>query len=149
MADRRRQSSSPDPMHGVLDAVLKGLWWLIRLPFGKSGADAALQKKRAEFAAHFAQVDAAAAKSQWREAIMAADILLDQALQYKAVPGQTLGERLKSVRGQLSAETLNKAWSAHKVRNQLAHELQYKPSDMIARQAISDFKTTIRELGLL
>jgi hypothetical protein len=149
VSDRRPKQNGPDPVHGVIDAVLKGLWWLIRLPFGKSGGDAALQKTRAEFTSHFVQIDAAATNRQWREAIMAADILLDKALQYKAVPGQTLGERLKSVGSRLSPATLNRAWSAHKVRNLLAHELQYIPTDSEARQAISDFKATIRELGLL
>ncbi len=59
--------------------------------------------------------------TDWRLAILEADILLGEMLIAMGAAGQTLGERLKSVgRGALPA--LDKAWDAHKVRNAIAHE---------------------------
>jgi hypothetical protein len=60
-----------------------------------------------------------------------------------------LGERLKSVASRLNKDVLDAAWSAHKVRNRLAHELQYQLREPEAKQAISDFKKVLKELGLL
>lgn len=58
--------------------------------------------------------------SDWRLAIIEADILLDEVVARMGYQGETLGERLKTVvRGDM--ETLDNAWEAHKVRNQIAH----------------------------
>lgn len=80
---------------------------------------------------------------------MNADIMLDRALQLHRIPGLTLGERLKAASGKLSQSALDAAWSAHKVRNRLAHELHYQLGEAEMRQAMSDFKKVIKELGLL
>ncbi|MBI4121227.1 MAG: hypothetical protein HY457_03160 [Parcubacteria group bacterium] len=60
-------------------------------------------------------------ESDWRLAIMEADTMLDEVLDTAGYVGDTLGEKLKrSVVGDF--KTLNEAWEAHKVRNQIAHE---------------------------
>lgn len=55
--------------------------------------------------------------SEWRHAIIEADVMLDQLLSEQNVPGITLGDKLKSAH----FSTLNEAWEAHKTRNQIAH----------------------------
>ena len=58
--------------------------------------------------------------SDWRLAIIEADVLLDELLTSMGYLGDTLGEKLKQVvRGDM--ETLESAWEAHKVRNKIAH----------------------------
>lgn len=89
------------------------------------------------------------AASEWREAIMNADILLDKALLRKNLPGVTLGERLKAADRIMAKDTLDTAWRAHKVRNRLAHELQYEPTEVEAKQVMADFKRVLREMELL
>jgi hypothetical protein len=56
----------------------------------------------------------------WKLAIIEADIILDELLKEAGYAGNTLGERLRSI-GPSQLQSLDDAWQAHKVRNQVAH----------------------------
>ncbi|PIP73139.1 MAG: hypothetical protein COW88_02965 [Candidatus Lloydbacteria bacterium CG22_combo_CG10-13_8_21_14_all_47_15] len=59
--------------------------------------------------------------SDWKLAILEADIILDEMVVKIGYQGENLGERLKNV--EISDfTTLPSAWEAHKVRNRIAHE---------------------------
>jgi hypothetical protein len=59
--------------------------------------------------------------SDWRLAIIESDIILDELLTRTGYEGQSLGEKLKQVtKGDV--KSIDLAWEAHKVRNQIAHE---------------------------
>jgi hypothetical protein len=148
VAQRQKQSNG-DPIHGVLEGFFKGIWWLITLPFKGKMANQALAKAKNEFQQHWSSIETLQRQGDAREAIMRADILLDKGLQLYSVPGLTLGERLKASNGKMSKDILDRAWNAHKVRNRLAHELNYSLSSQEASQAMSDFKQVLRSLELL
>ena len=57
---------------------------------------------------------------EWRQAILEADIMLDEMLAKIGYAGQSVGEKLKNVE-ESDFITLQKAWEAHKVRNRIAH----------------------------
>ncbi len=135
-----------DPINNALDAFFRGLWSLIRYPFRGRTAKGRLVQAKVEFTANWARIEAG---SDRRQAILNADILLDKALQFYGLPGTTLGERLKGATHRLDKETLDRAWRAHKVRNQLAHELDYALGEAEARQTLIDFKRVLGVLGLL
>ncbi len=79
-------------------------------------------------------------------AILNADKLLDQALKARGFSGETMGDRLKNARS--SFKNNNAVWAAHKLRNQIAHEeVTIKPQTV--RQALSTFKTALKDLGAL
>src|SRR3569623_646407 len=59
-------------------------------------------------------------ESDWRRAIMDADIMLGEALAAQGYRGATVGDRLKDA-NPLQMTTLDIAWQAHKVRNEIAH----------------------------
>src|SRR4051812_7391059 len=59
--------------------------------------------------------------SEWREAIIEADIMLDDLLTQLGYAGATVGDKLKAA-DPSQIKTLQDAWEAHKVRNQIAHE---------------------------
>jgi hypothetical protein len=59
-------------------------------------------------------------ESDWRRAIMDADIMLSQMLKEKGYPGETLGDQLKMA-NPLQFTTIDIAWEAHRMRNALAH----------------------------
>ncbi len=59
--------------------------------------------------------------SDWKLAILEADIILDEMLDKMGYHGETIGEKLKMVEPS-DFTTLNSAWEAHKVRNAIAHE---------------------------
>lgn len=57
---------------------------------------------------------------EWRQAILEADIMLDEMLTKIGYAGESVGEKLKNVE-ESDFVTLQKAWEAHKVRNRIAH----------------------------
>ncbi len=59
-------------------------------------------------------------QSDWRQAIIEADIILDEMLRRMSYDGLTIGDMLKQVEASDFA-TLDQAWEAHKFRNEIAH----------------------------
>ena len=59
--------------------------------------------------------------SDWRLAILEADIMLGEVLDKMGYLGATIGDKLKSIE-QSDFTNLQAAWEAHKVRNMIAHE---------------------------
>lgn len=59
-------------------------------------------------------------ESDWRRGIMEADILLGELLERQGYRGQSIGDKLKDA-NPLQFSTLDLAWKAHKVRNDIAH----------------------------
>lgn len=58
--------------------------------------------------------------SDWRQAIIESDIILDEMLTRIGYEGDSIGDKLKQVE-ESDFITLNKAWEAHKIRNHIAH----------------------------
>lgn len=87
-------------------------------------------------------------EAEWKFAIIEADKLVDDLLRTASYPGDTMGERLMNIeKGQfLSLEGL---WEAHKIRNKLAHDVNYFLRYAEARRAIQLYENTLRELGLI
>jgi len=86
--------------------------------------------------------------AEWRFAVIEADKILDDLLKKAKYPGDTFGERLMLMRpGDLA--TLDNIWSAHKLRNTIAHNPDYQVSYAEAREAIENYEKAIRELGEL
>jgi hypothetical protein len=85
--------------------------------------------------------------ASWQLAIMNADKLLDQALRERRFKGQTMGERMKSA--QKVWKNANHVWGAHKVRNQLAHEVNADISYDITLRSLSAFKQALKDLGAI
>jgi ABC-type lipoprotein release transport system permease subunit len=83
--------------------------------------------------------------SDWKQAIIEADIMLDNLLTKIGYQGETLGEKLKRVEP-ADFNTLNEAWEAHKVRNNIAHEgLGYELSENEAKQVFGLYKKVFEE----
>jgi hypothetical protein len=59
--------------------------------------------------------------SDWRLAIIEADIMLDEMLRAQGYHGDSIGDMLKGVE-KSDMLTLDAAWEAHKVRNRIAHD---------------------------
>lgn len=85
--------------------------------------------------------------ASWQLAILNADKLLDQALRERNFKGTTMGERMKSA--QNVWRNANHVWSAHKIRNQLAHETEVKLNYDITLRALSAFKQALKDVGAI
>lgn len=79
-----------------------------------------------------------------KNTVMNADKLLEMIMKRKGYKG-TLGNMLK--RGAKEFSDLNGVWFAHKMRNKLAHELDYQPSFAEARKALNCFQKALQDLG--
>jgi hypothetical protein len=79
--------------------------------------------------------------------VLNADTLLDHALKDKGVQGATMGERMKQMQQKWS--NANNVWTAHKLRNQIAHEPDAKVGYDAARRALSSFKQALKDVGAI
>lgn len=79
--------------------------------------------------------------------VLNADKLLDQALRERGFKGETMGERMKSAKGIWT--DANHVWSAHKLRNRIAHETNVRVSFDETRRALAAFKQGLKDLGAI
>ena len=85
--------------------------------------------------------------ASWQVAIMNADKLLDLALCERRFKGQTMGERMKSA--EKVWRNANHVWGAHKIRNQLAHEVNARVSYETTLRSLSALKQGLKDLGAI
>ena len=94
---------------------------------------------------HIESLANAASVSEWREAIIEADIMLDDLLARQGYVGDGVGEKLKSAEP-AEFKTLQDAWIAHKVRNQIAHEgSAFVLSETLVRRVLAHYENVFRE----
>ncbi|HUT22213.1 MAG TPA: hypothetical protein VMX18_02250 [Candidatus Bipolaricaulota bacterium] len=86
-------------------------------------------------------------EAMWRVAIIEADNLLDFVLKGMIMPGETLGQRLKVAC--YKYEKLRNVWWAHKLRNTIVHESDYKLRRGEAAKAIKGFEHALKILRVL
>ena len=90
-----------------------------------------------------------ATPSSWREAVIEADILLDDVLTKQGYEGDGVGEKLKAADSK-TFKTLQDAWEAHKVRNQIAHQgSAFELSETLARRTLAHFEAVFREFKVI
>jgi hypothetical protein len=114
----------------------------------KEVADTALEHSRWS---HIRALIESPQESDWRQAIIEADIMLDELLSKLGYVGQGVGDKLKlarETRGQHHFRTLDEAWEAHFVRNEIAHRgSEYKLSDQLAYRTIAHYENIFREFN--
>ncbi len=85
----------------------------------------------------------------WKIALIEADIMLEEILNNAGYVGATIGEKLKSANS-TSFSTLEDAWEAHKVRNQIAHEGgDFVLTKKVAQETLTRFERVFREFGAI
>ena len=84
-------------------------------------------------------------ESEWKLAIIEADKIVDDLLLQKGYEGESMAERL-SLLNKDDLQSLDLLWEAHKVRNRIAHKLDFKISRSEALRVISYYEEAIKEL---
>ena len=88
-------------------------------------------------------------ENDWRLAIMEADIMLGDLLETMSLPGNTIGDKLKAIE-KSDFLTLDNAWEAHKVRNQIAHEgMNHVITQKEVNRVIDLYKTVFEEFKII
>lgn len=85
--------------------------------------------------------------SSYQLTILNADKLLDHALKERGFAGNTMGERMKSANTIWS--NANHVWTAHKIRNQIAHEADFTLSYDVTKRALAAFKQALKDVGAI
>lgn len=80
-----------------------------------------------------------------RHQVLEADKLLDHMMRSRGFKG-SVADMLKQHARQFS--DLEALWQAHKLRNKLAHELDYGMSAGMAKNALNAFRRALKDLGL-
>lgn len=86
--------------------------------------------------------------AEWKFAIVEADKLVDEVLKQAGYEGETMGERLLMVK-QGDVPNINGLWTAHKLRNQLVHQVDFELYHGTAIEAIRAFESVLRDLGAI
>ena len=85
----------------------------------------------------------------WRLAIIEADIMLDETLTNAGYVGKSIGEKLKTANPH-SFTTVQDAWEAHKVRNDIAHVgSDFVLTKKVAQDTIIRFERVFHEFGVI
>ncbi len=94
---------------------------------------------------HILELMKSKSQNDWRQAIIEADIILDEMLRRMSYDGLSIGDMLKKV-DPADFATLQKAWEAHKFRNEIAHTgSEFKLSKSEADRVINLFKSVFDE----
>lgn len=120
---------------------------LVMIIFTKGGEKRLNQDK---FRSRWLSIESSLKKDQeasFSLSVINADKLVDQAMRDLGIKGQTMGDRLKNSGEKFSSK--NSVWSAHKLRNQIAHETEVRVSYDSARRALATFKQALKDLGAI
>jgi|SRR3989344_1396665 len=83
---------------------------------------------------------------QLKSALMEADKVFDYALKMKKVKGETLGERLKNTKNLFKWVDYQNIWEAHKLRNKMAHEIEFTPTIKELNEKYAYLRAGIKKL---
>jgi hypothetical protein len=88
-------------------------------------------------------------ESDWRVAIIEADSMMEENLKERGLSGSTVSELLEGAKGS-GYRSIQDAWDAHLVRNQIAHEgLDFPISQIEGRRVIKMYQNFFEELGIV
>lgn len=88
-------------------------------------------------------------QSDWKLAIIEADIMLYDVLKKSGFKGDSIGEMLKNT-DKSKLHNLDLAWSAHKTRNEVAHQgIDYVLTRNKVEEAIGQYEKVFEELNFI
>lgn len=138
----------------ILISIAKGIWFLVSWPFRK-----VLRSKNKEV-----RIDKIKNHQKWleiekllensdeihaRQAIIEADKFFDSVMRQLGSKGEKFADRLRSLENQFSHDNYQNIWEAHKVRNQITHEMDYKITIYEAKGVLKKFRKGLVNLGAL
>ncbi len=87
-------------------------------------------------------------EAELKLAVIEADKFFDDVLKRCGYPGKDMGERLRKINSsQLS--NIDDIWRAHKIRNNIVHDIDYKLMVIDAEKAVGAYRKALEELEVL
>jgi hypothetical protein len=105
-----------------------------------SGGDPALAHRWENVIQHIESPN----QNDWKQAIIEADIILDDILTAMGYRGESIGEKLKRVEAG-DFHSLQDAWEAHKVRNDIAHKPEFNLTQHDALATVNLYRKVFEE----
>ena len=87
-------------------------------------------------------------QAEWKMAIIEGDKFVDDVLKTAGFAGESMGERLMLIKPD-QIVNLQYLWDAHKLRNLLVHDANFRLTHQQALFAINAFESVLKELGAL
>jgi len=84
-------------------------------------------------------------EAEYKMAVIEAEKIFDNILLMIGYKGNTLGDRLKTMRKE-QLQCIEEIWSAHKIRNRIVHNPDEKISLSEAQEAVKKFEMGVEEL---
>jgi len=81
-------------------------------------------------------------------AVIEADKFFDDTIKRMSFPGKDMGDRLKRINFTQIAN-IDDIWRAHKTRNNIVHDVNYKLTSVEAEEVVGIYKKTLEELEVL
>jgi len=154
MSNYYKKNKQPGLIETILLTLGRGLWFVIYWPF----------KKLFNIKPKGVVLDKAGNLAKWmkienllqsndeihaKHAVVEADKFFDGILRLKGGQGESFADRLRSLENYFSKENYQLVWQAHKMRNQISHEQDFRPSVDVCRQAIYKFRKGLENLGAI
>lgn len=135
-------------VHRKLAALNREEWEMYGSPLAKPPAGAEAMEKNEKWERIIELINSPNS-SDWRLAIIEADVMLEELLRKAGYDGDSIGEMLKAV-DRSDFLTLEAAWEAHKIRNAVAHQgADYPLNEREAKHAVSLFESVFREFKII
>jgi hypothetical protein len=80
-------------------------------------------------------------------AVIEADKLVDTVLRRAGLDGASMADRIRKTEKMVSRPVYQSMWDAHKVRNELVHEVDRHVNEYSSRDAINKMKNYLEALG--
>lgn len=88
-------------------------------------------------------------KDDWRLAIIEADIFMERTLDGLGYRGETVSDKLKQITP-VQLPSIQDAWTAHKVRNRIAHDgADFVITTPEARAVLRQYEAVLQDLGVI
>lgn len=87
-------------------------------------------------------------EANFKIAIIEADKLIDDLLKNMNYPGESMGDRLKLI-DESKLKSVQELWNAHKVRNNIVHNAEFKLSYREAQRVIEIYEKVLKEFEAL
>jgi hypothetical protein len=86
-------------------------------------------------------------QSNWPQAVLLSDELLNQVLKKKQKSGKTMGERMVSAQKDFTSN--DSVWKAHKLANKIRTNEVTKLNEQDVKESLVAFRQSLRDLGAL
>jgi len=87
-------------------------------------------------------------EAELKLAVIEADKFFDDVLKRCSYAGKDMGERLRKINAS-QISNIDDIWQAHKIRNNIVHDINYKLTIIDAEKAIKSFRSALEELEVL